>query len=103
MQIPKDDRAECQKCGGEVILCQTARKSKGVWVVVKLDAEEDPVGDCPGSQWIVTTLNTKYHAGQPATKSQRAGMEAAGYKFHQEHARTCAKRVAQGKRPSGRT
>jgi hypothetical protein len=99
VDIPKDERAECQKCGGEVIHGRTSRKSKGEWVVVTLDAAEDTVGDSPGNQWVLSTVGGVYTAGQPTTKNQRAGMVAAGYKFHQAHAATCAKRYAQGKRP----
>jgi hypothetical protein len=102
VDIPQDERAECQKCGGEVVRGRTSRKSKGEWVVVTLDAAEDTVGDSPGTQWVVTTVGGTYTAGQPGSKNQRAGMIAAGYKFHQEHAKTCAKRYAQGKRPRGR-
>lgn len=102
MNIPKDERAECTKCGGEVVYGRTTRKSKGQWVVVTLDADEDETGDSPGTQWVVTTLGRTYCAGQPNTKNQKAGMVNAGYKFHQEHAKTCAKRYAQGKRPRGR-
>lgn len=100
--VPPEDRAECPRCGGEVVYGRTSRKSKGAWVVATLDAEEDAVGDSPGSQWVVTLVGSTYTAGQPTSRNQKAGMVAAGYRFHQEHAKTCAKRYAQGKRPTGR-
>lgn len=102
MDVPRNQRAECLKCGGDVILARTSRKSKGEWVTVLLDADEDREGDSPGTQWVLSMAGGTYCAGQPATKSQKAAMVAAGYAFHQEHTKACAKRCAQSKRLQGR-
>lgn len=98
--VPPEDRAECPRCGGEVVYGRTSRKSKGVYVVVALEAVEDTVGDSPGTQWVLSTVGNTYTAGQPTSKNQKAGMVAAGIKFHQDHAKTCAQRYAKGLRPS---
>lgn len=100
MMVPPEDRAECPRCGGEVIYASTSRKSKGQTVVVALEAEEDTVGDSPGTQWVLTTVGRTYSAGQPTSKNQKAGMVAAGFKFHLAHSKTCAQRYAKGLRPS---
>lgn len=99
MLVPPEDRAECPRCGGEVVHGRTSQKSKGQYVVVTVDADEDAVGDSPGTQWVVTTVGNTYTAGQPTSKNQKAGMVAAGYKFHQIHTKTCAQRYAKGLRP----
>lgn len=98
--VPPEDRAECPRCGGEVIYASTSRKSKGQTVVVALEAVEDTVGDSPGTQWVLSTVGNTYTAGQPTSKNQKASMVAAGVKFHQDHAKTCAQRYAKGLRPS---
>lgn len=99
MEIPREDRSECLKCGGQVIRGRTTRKSKGEFAVVTLDADEDTDGSQPNLQWALSLVGNTYHAGQPVTKNQRAGMVAAGITFHLEHAKTCATRFAKGKRP----
>lgn len=101
MRIDGNDVRICKECKGEVIEAQTTRKSKGQFVRVLLEVPEiepDLLSLNVGNQWVVSKIGAKFHAGQPATKNQRAGMLANGVGFHAEHGPTCNKRRASGHR-----
>lgn len=99
MIIPEELVLACRDCKGDVVVCQTVKRMKDatgrmVPVTVILNADEDKIGDSPRSQWVVTLVGKVLHAGQAVNKNQRAGMVAAGIRFHVDHAVTCPKRKA---------
>lgn len=85
MLVPDHHQEKCEKCPRKIVKADTGRKAKGLPVLVTLDPEEDDNGGSPSNLWVLSLYGRFYVAGQPKTKNQRAGMTAAGIRFHREH------------------
>ena len=98
MQADPSDIRVCPDCHGDVLQVKTARMSKGKAVWVLVDPEPTPPAKLNSnikSDYSLTRVGTEIHAGQPATRGQRAAMVASGVDIHALHDKAeCNKRKA---------
>lgn len=98
MEIPPEDLKKCSSCGVPAVEAVTTRKSKGQPVSVLLHPVEDTENHgLPSTQYLLSKVGGKYHAGQPTT-TLRAAVTAAGKRFHIEHTKAECKRLAAARK-----